>query len=110
MDREEAVVLVSRALACVQAISALLDLTYLPDKLMWLRHYMQLSSSGSSYGTEMMPIEQIEIALYFGRIAMLLFFTFVFWNCGPRIARFLLPEQKSAPQDAQPEPAANEIQ
>jgi hypothetical protein len=39
----------------------------------------------------------VDIAFFFGRIAFLLLMALVFWNCGPRIARFLLPEEKQSP-------------
>jgi hypothetical protein len=39
-------------------------------------------------------VERVEIAFFFGRIAFLLLMALLFWNCGPRIARFLLPERK----------------
>lgn len=91
MNREEAVLLVSRALACMQAISALLYASYLPERLLSLHHYTQLQSE---YFT---AYDRVQIAFYFGRIAFLLLMTFVFWNCGPGISRFLLPEPKSPP-------------
>ena len=109
MNREDVVLLVSRALACIQAISALFDLTYLPERLLWLHHYVQLSSSGSSSAANLIPIERVEVALYFGRIAILVFLTFVFWNCGPRIARFLLPERKNPSQPSDATIEANNI-
>lgn len=92
--------MVSRALACIQAVTALLEASYLPERLVSLHHYhLQLRSEYlTSY-------EQVQIAFYFGRIAFLLFLTFVFWNCGPRIAHFLLPERKNSPPTAKDAPA-----
>ncbi len=42
-------------------------------------------------------LDQVDIAFFFGRIAFLLLMALVFWNCGPRIARFFLPEPKTSP-------------
>ncbi len=102
MTREEAVVLVSRALACIQAITALLDLTYLPERFVSLHHYVQEGLAASSttavdLATYYASLERIEIGFFFGRIAFLMLMAMLFWNCGLRIARFLLPEQKSLP-------------
>ena len=41
MSREEAVLLMSRALACIQGITALLEAAYLPERFMTLHHYAQ---------------------------------------------------------------------
>jgi hypothetical protein len=97
MTREEAILLVSRALACIQAIAALLDFSYLPEHMLSLHHYLQLAQTGSTTVAYWLSLERVEIAFYFGRIAILLLTTLIFWNCGPRIARFLLPEQASPP-------------
>lgn len=105
MDRKEAVVLVSRALACIAGIYALTDASYLPMRLLSLRHYLQLYPTGQSY---LVSLYRIDIASIFGRTGFFLFLTFIFWNCGPRIARFLLPEQKSATSPTkQAEPDVN---
>jgi hypothetical protein len=90
MDLSEAVLLLGRALACIQAITAALDASYLPQRLIELHHYrLQLQSEYlTSY-------EQVQISFYFGRIAFLLAMSLVFWNGGPRIARFPLPQRKS---------------
>jgi hypothetical protein len=77
-------------LAVIQVITALLDITYLPDRLMVLWHqigprrFLDLSSFGSIYEIES------TLALIL-RIALLLLAAYLFWNCGPRIEQLLLP-------------------
>ena len=96
MNREEAVVLVSRALGCIQAISALLYLFSLPGYLVSLHHHLHVLRTGDSdYSSYLASLDRIDIAFLFGRVAVLCALALVFWNCGPRIARFLLPERKS---------------
>jgi hypothetical protein len=50
--------------------------------------------------TYYVSLERVGIAFFFGRIAFLLLMAFLFWNCGPRIARFLLPARKNSPQSS----------
>lgn len=102
MTREEAVVLVSRALACIQAITALIEATYLPERFMTLHRYIQdalvaKDTAVFDLATNYVSVERVEIAFFFGRIAFLMLMALVFWNCGPRIAHLLLPAQKSPP-------------
>ena len=97
MSRREVVLLVSRALAVVQIMSALEEISYLPDRLILLWHqigparFLNLSSYFSIYEVES------TLALIL-RISLLLLAAYVFWNCGPKIERFLLPT--SADQQA----------
>ncbi len=92
MNREVAVLLVSRALACIQGIYAVDDATYLPERLFSLHHYALLGQ-----GDYLVSLYPLAVAFIFCRVAILLILTFAFWNCGPRIAQFLLPERKSSP-------------
>lgn len=93
---QQAVLLVSRALACVQVITAILDITSLPYYLVTLHHYLQIYVPPDFYISR----EELDIACLLARIALLTFFAYVFWSCGPRIARFLLPEPETAPPPA----------
>src|SRR5580704_7126093 len=102
MTRDEAVVLVSRALACIQVITALIEATYLPERFMTLHRYVRdalvaKDTAVFDLARYYVSVERVEIAFFFGRIAFLMLMTLVFWNCGPRIARFLLPEPKIPP-------------
>jgi hypothetical protein len=95
MTRTETIQLVSRALACIQFIEALLDASYLPPYFVRLHGYVQLAHSGDSSAARMVSLGQLEIGLYFARIAFLLLITAIFWNCGPWISRCLMPETRS---------------
>ena len=102
MTREETVLLVGRAVACMQGMYAVVDATYLPERFMALHHYLQrlqMALAAKDPGafdleTYYVSLERVEIAFFFGRIALLLLMALFFWNCGPRIARLLLPERK----------------
>ena len=101
MTREDGVLLVSRALACIEAIYALTDASYLPERFVALHHYVQEALAAShtttfEIATYYVSLERVEIGLFFGRIAFLLLMALLFWNCGPRIARFLLPERENS--------------
>src|ERR1700721_148360 len=93
MSRKEAVLLVSRALAAIQLISAFIEVTTLPDKYVSLHHYASLIDAG--VGTQgvyyFKSYDEVGIAFNFARIAGLMVFALVFWNCGPWVERFLLP-------------------
>jgi hypothetical protein len=105
MNRDEVVLLVSRALACIQAITAILDASYMPERFMSLHHYVQEAQLAASVRNSStfeltayyVSLDRTEIAFFFGRIAFLLLMALLFWNCGPRIARFLLLERKTSP-------------
>ena len=86
MSQEEAVRLVSRALAVIQFVSAMEDITYLPSRMYSVHHYAGLGAS-----TYLQMSYSLDVSALFLRIAGLLILTWVFWNCGPRIARMLLP-------------------
>jgi hypothetical protein len=98
-------VLVSRALACIQAVQAVLDASYLPQRFMTLHHDIEMAkmyaaaheSGAFDLRAYYVWLDQVDIAFFFGRIAFLLLMALVFWNCGPRIARFFLPEPKTSP-------------
>jgi hypothetical protein len=94
MSRDDAVLLVSRAIAVMQFITAFLEVTYLPERLTSLRHYSAIGSisPGSTYFEN---LDRVEIGFLFGRIACLLLTSWLFWSCGPRIGRLLLPPKKT---------------
>jgi hypothetical protein len=102
MSRKEAVLLVSRGLAMIQLISAFIEITTLPHRLVSLHHYT--SRIGASTATQsdyyFRSYDQVDIAFLFARIAGLLLFAFLFWNCGPWVERILLPERESPDRSA----------
>jgi hypothetical protein len=103
MSRKEVVLLVSRALAAIQLISAFIEATTLPDRFVSLHHYSSLIDAG--VGTQgayyFKSYDEVSIAFNLARIAGLLIFALVFWNCGPWVERFLLPtkNEETAPQE-----------
>jgi hypothetical protein len=97
MTRDEAVLLVSRALACIQIVCACIEATWIPVRLMSLHHYSNEIPKGIPVATPyLVSYYQVDIGLFFGRIALYLVFAYLFWMCGPRIARLLLPESVQA--------------
>jgi hypothetical protein len=84
MSREEIVLLVSRALAVIQAAGALLDVTYVPAYLFSANHY----ASDPGY---LGMIHRIELISMLTRIVSLSVLAWPFWRCGPWVAGLLLP-------------------
>lgn len=84
MTREEIVRLISRALAVIQFVSALEEITYLPQRIYSVHHYLGTSSY-------LQTTYSLDVSSLFLRIAGLLTLAWIFWNCGPRIANLLLP-------------------
>ncbi len=84
MSRDEIVLLVSRALAVMQAAYALVDVTYVPGYLFSADHY-------GSAGGYLSTIHRIDIAEMLVRIVGLSFLSWLFWQCGPWVAELLLP-------------------
>lgn len=90
MSRREIVVLVSRALAVIQFVTAMLEISYLPQDLMSVWEHasplrtMDLYNYWSRYYIE----GTLSLIL---RIAFLLFATWFFWQCGPKVENLLLP-------------------
>ena len=102
MSRKEAVLLVSRGLAMIQLITAFLEITTLPGRLMSLHHYTSLISASAATQSDyyFKSYDQVGIAFMFARIAGLLLFAFVFWNCRPWIERILMPKPETQDQSA----------
>ena len=84
MSRKEIVLLVSRALAVMQAAYALVDVTYVPAYLFSANHY---APDAGYLGT----IHRIELAAMLFRIVGLAVLSWLFWRCGPWVAGLLLP-------------------
>ena len=93
MSKDEVVLLASRAVAAIQCISAMLEITYLPERLTSLHHYK--GSNTWLQPSYLTSIQSLELSMLCFRIAGLLILTWVFWQCGPWIRRLLLPDQKN---------------
>ena len=96
MSRKEIVLLVSRAFAAIQLITALLDMSYLPERLFSMYHHAKLVSVLSHSATDnyFRTYDQIGLLSLIARIAGLLILTVVFWECGPWFERVVLPKQE----------------
>jgi hypothetical protein len=100
MTRREIVLLASRVVAVIQVITAILDATQLPQTLTELFHDLALRAASPSaaywsrYETEVV----LSIVL---RIFITLFAAWLFWQCGPKIERFLLPAASGHRDSAQ---------
>jgi hypothetical protein len=102
MSRKEAVLLVSRALAVMQFAYAMIEITYLPIRVMSLAHHARrLSVLGeSAYDAFWQSYYRTDIAFLLLRVLFLLLVTVVLWNCGPWIERVLLPRREEPDQPA----------
>ncbi len=95
MSRKEAVLLVSRALAIIQFVAALLDISYLPERFVSLSHYERIGSIVAATETDsyFQALGRVGIAFMLVRIAGLLVLAVIFWNCGPWFETVLLPKR-----------------
>ncbi len=100
MSRREIVLLVSRAIALLQLIAALIDaFLYLPQQAFVLSQQLHLQSRFPSNDHLMSPMFWIGPALSIVRIVVLLLIAALFWNCGPMIERWLLPTGSTRPDE-----------
>ena len=92
MSRREIVLLVSRAIAILQLIAALLDgFLYLPQQAFYLSQQLHMRTMFPGAQNHMPPTIWISVIVTLIRIAVLLIIAAIFWNCGPTIERMLLP-------------------
>ena len=95
MNRKASVLLVSRALALIQGICALIETRYLPERLYSYLHYThQVALVSVSVGSIYLPnLYRVEVAFLFVRILIYLALAVVFWKCAPWVESALLPER-----------------
>ena len=95
MSRKEVIVLVSRAFAACQLATALLEISYLPERLFSMHHHASLVSviSVSAADSYWRTYDQIDILSLIARIFGLLTLTVVFWRCGSWVERVVLSDQ-----------------
>jgi hypothetical protein len=94
MSRKEIVLLVSRAFAAIQLVSALIEMSVLPSRLFSLyRHAGFIGVPTSLPSSYAITYDRIDILFLFARIAGLLILTAVFWKCGPWVERVVFSEQ-----------------
>ena len=90
MSRSDAVVLVSRALALHFLTWALTELSHLPTSALLIRHYLDPSSVLTS-GAFWRNYEVVAGMFILVRMVVLSAAAVLFFQCGPRVQRLLLP-------------------
>jgi hypothetical protein len=94
MSRKEAVLLAGRALAIIQFVAALLDISYLPERLVSLSHYQHMGTALAGTEAEyFQTLGRVGIAFMMMRIAGLLILAAIFWNCGRWLESILSPRR-----------------
>jgi hypothetical protein len=92
VSRREIVLLVSRAIAILQFIEALIFSFFsLPPAILSIRLFIQRQQFSQS--PQLDSFHETAL-LVFVRIAVQFFIAWLFWNCGPFIERLLLPATK----------------
>lgn len=91
MSRREIVLLVSRAIAILTIIPALVELLIsLPYRMFTIYQQMNLQGRYPSHpGVNQLPWTLLMASL--PRVIALLIIAIFFWRCGPMIERFFLP-------------------
>ena len=92
ISRRDAVLIASRTLAVLFTVSALTDVSYVPERFQSLLHY--LNSESSSAATEYMRHYYL-IALGFLVTRIIGFALMALWlhKCGPEVQDLLLPSE-----------------
>jgi hypothetical protein len=96
MSRKEAILLVSRALAVIQFVTAMLDVTYLPEWFVSFAHHSARASLMSTidYDSYLTNLDRVHLVFLLLRIAGEAIFAIVLWNCGPWVESHLLPKSE----------------
>jgi len=95
VSRREIVLLVSRAIAILQLIEALMYSFFsLPPAILSFRALVLREHFPNSFRPQLDTVQDTEILLMLGRIAVQLLIAWLFWNCGPSIERLLSPKTK----------------
>ena len=92
MSRKEQVLLVSRAFALLLLTWALVEVTYLPDRLFVLFHHLSQRSvlANRDYWSTYDLILTVSTIV---RMLALFLASVMFWKCGPRVEAFLSPQK-----------------
>ncbi|MGD0506635.1 MAG: hypothetical protein ABSA27_02490 [Terriglobales bacterium] len=92
MSREELALLASRAFALLLTTWALVDVTYLPEHLFALSHYMSQRSVlalHDYWATHYLIVAVLDLV----RLLALFYAAALFWRCGPRVEALFSPQQ-----------------
>jgi hypothetical protein len=94
MSRREIVLLVSRAVAILTIITALINsFINLPYQAFLLSQQIRWQNAYSSSHIHVAQFQWIGFGISLTRIAALLLVAGLFWRCGPRIERLFLPAE-----------------
>lgn len=93
MSRKEVVLVVSRAVAVIQIVTVLLEMTYIPGRLYSLSHHSKamIESGSSETSVYLWTDDRISLAMYMLRIIILMIVAALFWTCGPKVEQLLCP-------------------
>jgi hypothetical protein len=96
MDQKAAVLLVSRALALLQGICALIEASYLPERIHSYLHYARAAAEAGVPGSALYLVNsyRVTVAFLFVRIAIYLALAMVFWKCPYWVESSLMPERE----------------
>lgn len=96
MDRKAALILASRALALIQGICALIEISYIPERLFSYLHYAHMvgQAGAPTNAAYLSTSYQLEAGFLLFRILIYLTLAVVFWNCAPWVQRIMLPESE----------------
>ena len=94
MSRKEIVLLVSRAFALLLISWALVEITYLPERLFALSHHLSQSSVlvAHDYWSSYYLIITVFLVL---RMLALFLAAALFWRCGPWVEALFSPQQEN---------------
>jgi hypothetical protein len=97
VSKKEIVFLASRLFALIQMVTAALEASYLPERILDLHYHAdRISRLGpSAYDNHWQSYYQISVALLIGRIAILLVLAVVFWNPAPWVERIFQRKPES---------------
>ena len=93
VNRREIVLLVSRAIAVLQFIDALLATVFsLPTVILLSFRALTLRAQvPDSFRQRLDLMQEAQMPLLLAKIAVQFFLAWLFWNCGPFIERLLAP-------------------
>jgi hypothetical protein len=97
MSKKDCLVLVTRALAFIQLISALLEISYLPEKLMMVQLHFRRQGILDAYDPLLRP-DLVDALSLIIRIGILLLAALFLLQAGPRVEAWFFPAE--SPQDS----------
>jgi hypothetical protein len=94
MSRRECFVLVSRSLAFIQLISALLEVTYLPERILLVQLHFRTQGTLANYDPLFVP-DLLSALVLLIRIGILILAALLLLRGGPKIEAWFFPAASS---------------